>query len=200
MLVPSHECWSHPTGAGPIPWVLAPHQGRWSSYQGTSSRVLGVLEEGEDPPLQHRPGGAPVLPGEQRRGHPGGQYSPCPLRPPPPALPSPVVGDTGICLPEPLPSVHCLGPVEYPGFFEAFKLEDKAGRGCQACPLPFLVPGFGKVWLPLPRVLTFSSLSPSTGGTVLCQAKSPLSWLEPLLARSWRPPTGTWGGREGGSG
>ena len=57
----------------------------------------------------------------------------------PPGLPSPAVGDTGMCLPEPLPSVHRLGPVEHPGFFEAFKLESKAwgwGGGCQVCPLP----------------------------------------------------------------
>lgn len=207
VLVLCSECWSHLTSAGPTPLVLAPSHGCWPPTKAVgaltkapAAECLESLKKVRIPPSSTVQEELQFFLGSRGGVTQGGSTALVPSAPPPPALPSPVVGDTGICLPEPLPSVHCLGPVEYPGFFEAFKLEDKAGRGCQACPLPFLVPGFGKVWLPLPRVLTFSSLSPSTGGTVLCQAKSPLSWLEPLLARSWRPPTGTWGGREGGSG
>lgn len=202
VLAPPHGCWPHLPGAGPTLQVLAlsrgcwPHQGCWGSYQGTGSRVLGVLEEGEDPPLQHRPGRAPVLPGEQQGGHAGGQHSSCPLCPP--GAPFSGGGDTGMCLPEPLPSVHCLSPVEHSGFFEAFKLEGKKGGegGVRSAPCPPWCWG-GEGLLPLPMVLTFSSLSPSWGGTVLCRAESPLSWLELLLARSWRPLTDPWGERAG---
>lgn len=42
-------------------------------------------------------------------------------------------------------------------------------------------------------VLTFSSFSPSAAGVQLGQARSPLSWLELLLARCCRLPAGTWG-------
>lgn len=96
-------------------------------------------------------------------------------------------------LPEPLPSVHCLGPVEHPGFFEAFKLESE-GEGVKFGPCSPWCWGEGRLGVP-PWVLTFSSLLPGAGDTGPCQAESPLSWLEPLLARSWRLPDGTWAGR-----
>lgn len=96
-------------------------------------------------------------------------------------------------LPEPLPSVQRLGPVEHPGFFEAFKLGSKGG-GVKFAPCSPRCRGGGRLGAPH-WVLTFSSLLSAAGDTVPCQAKSPLSWLELLLARSWRPPDGTWAGR-----
>lgn len=150
MLVPSHECWSHPTGAGPIPWVLAPHQGRWSSYQGTSSRVLGVLEEGEDPPLQHRPGGAPVLPGEQRRGHPGGQYSPCPLRPPPQHSLLQWWGTLGFAYRSRFPLSTVLVRLSTPAFSRLLNWKTKQGGGVRLAPCLSWCRGLGRFGCPSP--------------------------------------------------
>lgn len=58
--------------------------------------------------------------------------------------------------------------------------------------MPLAFPGAGvrAGWEP-----PFSSLLPGAGDTLPCQVKSPLSWLELLLARSWRPPDGTWAGK-----
>lgn len=201
LLSPSHGCCPCPMGAGPILLVLALSHRCWlrvgprGAHQGTSRRVLGILEKGQDPTLQHSPGRTPVFPGDEKGGSRLGTAQ-AQVSPRPPRARVVAGGARGHAYRNRFPLSAILVLLSTPALSRLlnWKFRHREGGGSA-----FLLTGWQRPpALCIPQgggtlVLTFSSFSPSAAGVQLGQARSPLSWLELLLARCCRLPAGTWG-------
>lgn len=110
-LVLSHGCWSHPMGVA-VPKAI------WALTKALAAECLESLKKVRIPPSSTVQEELQFFLGRRTGVTQWDSTAPSHCW-------TPV---SRMFLPEPLPSVHCLGPVKHPGFFKAFKLESK-GRG-----------------------------------------------------------------------
>lgn len=124
MLALSHRYWPCPIDTGSILWELPCLKATGALTKALAAECLESLKKVRIPPSSTVQEELQFFLGRR-----AGVTHSCGIAQllPPAGLLLSVAGDTGVFLPEPLPSVQCLGPVEHPGFFEAFKLESQGG-------------------------------------------------------------------------
>lgn len=202
------SCCPHPMGAVPVPWVLAPSCWCWPCPTGAGSvrgpvaltrapadECLESLKKVRIPPSSTVQDELQFFLGTRRGGSCLGTAQ-AQVSPRPPRARVVAGGARGHAYRNRFPLSAILVLLSTPALSRLlnWKFRHREGGGSA-----FLLTGWQRPpALCIPQgggtlVLTFSSFSPSAAGVQLGQARSPLSWLELLLARCCRLPAGTWG-------